>query len=91
MKKVKESVSRKAILKRIKECLHLVEQWQEYSDWARCHEYSAQAAALIELLEIDDCGSVGGFDEARGQKSGGCLTLEERFDWLRILESKGKQ
>jgi hypothetical protein len=46
--------------------------------------YIAKAEALIELLEIHDCGSVGGFDvEAGGDSLHGLLYLEQRFEALK--------
>ena len=46
--------------------------------------YTAKAEALIELLEIHDCGSVGGFDpEVGGDSLHWLLYLEQRFDALK--------
>ena len=46
--------------------------------------YVAKAEALIELLEIHDCGSVGGFDvDAGGDSMCGLLYLEQRFEALK--------
>jgi hypothetical protein len=52
----------------------------------------AKAEALIELLEIHDCGSVGGFDpDSGGDSMHGLLYLEQRFEALKrkyALKSK---
>jgi hypothetical protein len=46
--------------------------------------YIAKAEALIQLLEIHDCGSVGGFDpESGGDSLHGLLYLEQRFEALK--------
>jgi hypothetical protein len=46
--------------------------------------YIAKAEALIELLEIHDCGSMGGFDtEVGGDSLHGLLYLEQRFDAIK--------
>ena len=49
--------------------------------------YIAQAEGLIELLEIHDCGSVGGFDTEVGGDSlhacTGCSTSNKGFDALK--------
>jgi hypothetical protein len=45
-------------------------------------QYMQKAEALIELLEVHDCGSVGGFDE--GNK--GLYSLEERYEALKEKE-----
>jgi hypothetical protein len=50
-------------------------------EWVGTH--IAKAEALIELLEIHDCGSVGGFDtDAGGDSMRGLLYLEQRFEAL---------
>lgn len=46
---------------------HIFEHFQQISQWLpdNCDtaaKYSAQAETLIEVLEVADCGSVGGFD-----------------------------
>jgi hypothetical protein len=46
-------------------------------------KYVAKAEALIELLEIHDCGSVGGFDTDGGDSLHGLLYLEQRFEALK--------
>jgi hypothetical protein len=46
--------------------------------------YIAKAEGLIELLEIHDCGSVGGFDPDNGGNSlHGLLYLEQRLEALK--------
>ena len=47
-------------------------------------KYIAKAEALIELLEIHDCGSVGGIDpDSGGDSLHGLLYLEQRFEALK--------
>lgn len=75
------------LLNRIEQSLNAVYQWgsqiaekrMKTSYVEAAFGYLHQAEALIELLEVFDCGSVGGFDE--GQQ--GLYSLEERFDFLR--------
>jgi hypothetical protein len=46
--------------------------------------YIAKGVVLIELLEIHDCGSVGGFDtDVGGDSLHGLLYLEQRFEALK--------
>ena len=45
-------------------------------------KYNHKAAALIELLEIHNCGSVGGFDVAQNSL-GQNRTLRQRYEWLK--------
>jgi hypothetical protein len=47
-------------------------------------EYAKKAEALIEMLEIHDCGSVGGF----GNGHNGSHNLETRYQWLTEVEVK---
>ena len=60
-KRTKKSPSRKEILTEILDCFQGMFQWlttlpEHYT------KYANQAEVLIELLEVVDCGSVGGFD-----------------------------
>jgi hypothetical protein len=76
--------SREKILARIESELNMVFQYlDDLKDGLRMHPgkgvgtYMAKAEALIELLEVHDCGSVGGFDGKSG-----LLYLEQRFEAL---------
>jgi hypothetical protein len=68
----------------------MVRQYMEdLKDGCRMHPgvgvgtYIANAEALIELLEVHGCGSVGGFDpEVRGDSMRGLLYLQERSETL---------
>lgn len=53
--------TRGRILEDISECFQQMYQWvvSQPDEYAR---YAAKAEALIEILEVVDCGSVGGFD-----------------------------
>jgi hypothetical protein len=51
-----------------------------------------KAEALIELLEIHDCWSVGGFDpEVGGDSLHGLLYLEQRFEALKRKHTPTKK
>lgn len=75
---------RQSILRAIDQNLEIAEQWKECPykvEWvARVASYSFKAEALIELLEVHDCGSVGGFD--KGQEFPGS-DLKKRYVWLK--------
>jgi hypothetical protein len=86
IKPVNQSVVRATILKAIRANLAAIEQWSEMEDYGRSYYYSSKAEALIELLEVDDCGSIGGFDDVRGQPEG-YQSLKSRYKWLRELKS----
>jgi len=56
-----KTITRKTILQDAFEAFQQISQWlPNHIDTAA--EYSAQAKALVELLEVHDCGSVGGYD-----------------------------
>jgi len=76
-----DSVKRLDVLKMIGDCLFDAMQWSKYKDPSCAHfavSYYDKAESLIELLEIHDCKSVGGFD--KGQPHPG--NIFDRFDWL---------
>jgi hypothetical protein len=87
MKPANAAVARAAILKRIDGHLQQIAQWAGMQDYARAAHYQTKAEALIEILEVDDCRSSGGFDKARGQGSVplGMKGLQVRRDWLASL------
>lgn len=74
------------IIKRAREHLRMIDQWRNCRDPAdvdwlnRASQHAAEAKALIEFLEIELCGSVGGFD--RGQENKDRSTLKLRLDWV---------
>lgn len=55
-------MDRETILREIEENFNSVIQWARFFDYERASYYSSKAEGLIELLEIEDCGSVGGYD-----------------------------
>ena len=56
------------------------------------YQYIAKAEALIELLEIHDCGSVGGFDpDSGGDSMHGLLYMEQRFEALKRKHTPKKK
>jgi hypothetical protein len=93
-----KTVSRETILNRIDGCLN--NGWDRYPydiNWIRRYEwYLARAEALIELLEIEDCGSVGGFGKKRNkngelslQRDDQPQDLKSRYLWLKNMPTKG--
>ena len=86
-------------MERNEDALNMVNEYMEdLRDGLQMHPgewvstYIAKAEGLIELLEIHDCGSTGGFDtDAGGDSLHGLLYLEQRFDALKrkyALKSK---
>jgi len=79
------SPSRTAILKAIFCCLQSsIVNKPIAPDWTATRvKYLFKAEALIELLEVHDCGSTGGFDKEIGRPNGdGNLSFYDRFAWL---------
>ncbi len=77
----KGPITRDSILGTINEKLETIDSWKEGESWHYVLQYHNQAEALIELLEVSDCGSVGGY--AKGQTEAHRRTLRARFNWLK--------
>lgn len=73
-------ISRKTMLTNAHDHLRMMEQWADMHSFDRVHEYQQKAEAIIEVLEVADCGSVGGFDrENRPRQTDGNSELYRRF------------
>lgn len=68
------------ILQSIFEHFQQMTQWLDSPD--NYAEYSHKAEALIQVLEVADCGSVGGFDPDMPKKKVEYLGKYGRFLWL---------
>lgn len=86
IKPVNSVIFRSTILKMIESELQSIAQWAGMAIWENAAKYAARAEVLIELLEIDDCGSTGGFDTQRNQGRRGFHTLYSRYEWLKNLK-----
>ena len=83
MKKTKAGppIQRLTILNAIGDCFQQVIQWTRHIDPAWTENITKslyQAEALVEILEIQDCGSVCGFDQRQPRPR----NLFDRWDWL---------
>lgn len=57
------------LLKEVEQLMQQVKQWEHVREtgWAANYmEYICQLKALVELLEVADCGSTGGFGKGQG-------------------------
>ncbi len=72
------ALSYAGVLRQIENDLCAIVQWADMGAFTTAAEYAAKAEALIELLEVYNCGSTGGFDE--GQQAP--RTLVTRWRWL---------
>lgn len=88
IKPVNRVLLRNTILKDIEDHLSASKQWVTMQYYDHALEYRAKAVALIELLEADDCGSHGGFDEERNQPRP--RDPQERYKWLKSLPQNGR-
>lgn len=94
---VKSAISRKVILDEIRIALEQSELYTARApdqisdhDLQMALKWRTQAETLIELLEVDDCGSKGGFDEKRGQIRKHPYSLRDRYEWLfNLISVKG--
>lgn len=73
--------TREVILNEIFERIQQGFAWHHYMTY-RGIENFLKATALIELLEVFDCGSTGGFDKRQPEASSGASGLCSRLDWL---------
>lgn len=74
-----------AVISRIDGHMSCMRQWAEAKDYVRASHYRIMVESLIELLEIDLCGSVGGFDAGQDIKH---RTLKGRVKWLKMKARK---
>lgn len=74
-----DNIDREILLNVIGDNLHQAMQWSDKAEWAnKVAEYYYKAEALIEVLEIVDCGSIGGHDKGQPR----ACSLFNRWDWL---------
>ena len=91
VQKDRKPIPYEVILNAIEDYLTRAYQWREepYNpDWASSvAEYLHKAETLIELLEIANCGHVGGFDHVGRHRQEDMLEyhndLKGRFRWLK--------
>jgi len=59
------SPERIAVLASIANTYEMVLQWAGMKDYQLARDYEVRCETLIELLEVHDCGSKGGFDKGQ--------------------------
>lgn len=78
-KKKRKSPNRVTILKDIFDDLCMIVQWEGMKNCPEnVVEYHYRAQAMIELLEVHDCGSTGGYDTNQPT----ARNIFDRWDWL---------
>jgi len=75
-------VTNETIKEDIRDTIVQIEQWHDMGIISNYAEHVIKLEILVEILEVDNCGSVGGFD--KGQKyEGSCITaLYNRAGWV---------
>lgn len=71
-------IENKLFLEKLAGNFGLIHQWMESGSIERVLEYKIRAEALIELVEIEECGSVGGYDKGQPRSR----SLGDRFEWV---------
>jgi hypothetical protein len=74
------ALSYEGVIEQIERALLGCHQWMEMGQLTRAMEYQLHASTLIELLEVQNCGSVGGYDEGQQPKD---RTLLGRYRWVK--------
>ena len=86
-KSARSQIDYDQVLGIIQDHLDAAQQWLGLGDFTRTATYQTKAEALIELLEVHNCGSVGGFDVCRGINQGHSMghkhNIADRFRWLK--------
>lgn len=72
------------LLQTIFDTLQMATQWPTCDEGSTTGHYLAKADALVELLEVSDCGSVGGFDRTNPNiRVTGCNVFDRFLTLLR--------
>lgn len=81
------SISVRNVMSRIDDHLAQVRQWEKNGSYDLCFMYKSMAKSLIELLEVDHCGALGGLqlNFPKGKDS-----LQKRRDYLYGVLLEGK-
>lgn len=73
-------IARKTLLDSAYNSLLMMQQWGNMHSYHNVLEYEYKARAIIEVLEVADCGSVGGYDRMNAlQNEGSSNRLYRRF------------
>lgn len=92
---MKDSISISKILTEALFCFQQMAQWSHSHSFDYVYKYQNQAIALIQLVEVHDCGSIGGY--SGGQQTnvnGGSMKHGDKFyelyaRWLFLAEKYG--
>ena len=90
--------NRVKLLIEISEHFNQIKQWFPMFAFDKASEYNFKAESLIEFLEVEDCGSVGGYDnknklpkQCRCELYDRFLALVYKYDNITDVNKKVKQ
>lgn len=71
------------ILPQVQEAYESKAQWLDAMDYDNVAKYHHQLEALLELIEVANCGSTGGFDTFNGKDQRDLLgSIDSRYSWV---------
>lgn len=79
MTKAERKILTRVLLPQIQEAYEMYRQWIVDENLVNAAKYHAQMETLIEVLEVANCGSTGGFDAEQPESQ----TVTQRFEWLK--------
>lgn len=92
---MRDSILISKILTEALSCFQQMAQWNQSHNFELTYKYQSRAKALIELVEVHDCGSTGGFSKGQQPKGNdGPIKYEREFyslyaRWLFLAEKYG--
>jgi len=75
-------ITNRTIKREIRSCIQQIEQWDNIDNIDIKHRYVNELETLVELLEVDNCGSVGGFDKGQQRHARHKPDLIDRAKWV---------
>lgn len=71
-------IDNKLFFKKLAGGFSLIYQWMDSGNLENALKYKTQTEALLELAEVEECGSIGGFDKGQPRSK----SLGDRFEWI---------
>jgi hypothetical protein len=80
------TIQRESVLRMIAKELTQMNMWAAVPDFDHAAQCSHRADALMNLLEKQDCGMIGGYDIDQPPPQLGIKGLNDRYTWLKRKE-----
>jgi len=87
MSKRDRKVLTRVLLPELQDAKDQFDQWMKMNEIESAAKYHARLETLVEVMEVANCGSVGGFDTAQ-DTSGLTQCVVDRFQWLKLRAQK---